>query len=91
MAVLTGLSWQIVLGRFRVYESHRRVSVIQLLTRLLLGDAVAAAGLASVLFTIGVDAPPMSPLALTAGMFLLATGRSADATSWAFPNGSSST
>ena len=71
MAVLTGLSWQIVLGRFRVYESHRRVSVIQLLTRLLLGDAVAAAGLASVLFTIGVDAPPMSPLALAAGMFIV--------------------
>lgn len=71
MAVLTGLGWQIVLGRFRVYESHRRVSVTQLLTRLLLGDSVAAALLASALFTIGVNAPPLSPLALAAGMFIV--------------------
>jgi len=70
MAMFTGLGWQIVLGRFRVYESHRRVSIPQQLTRLLLGNAVAAAGLAAAMFTIGVSAPPLMPLALAAGMFL---------------------
>ncbi len=70
MAMLTGLGWQIVLGRFRVYESHRRVTLSQLLTRLMLGDAVAAAGLAAVMFTIGVSAPPLMPLAMAAGMFM---------------------
>ncbi|MDP6981429.1 MAG: sugar transferase [Myxococcota bacterium] len=70
MALFTGLAWQIVLGRFRVYESQRRVTLAQLLTRLLLGDAVAAAGLAAVMFTIGISAPPLMPLALAAGMFL---------------------
>jgi exopolysaccharide biosynthesis polyprenyl glycosylphosphotransferase len=71
MAISTGLTWQIILGRFGVYESHRRVDLDQLMMRLLLGDVVGALTLAAVLFTIGVTAAPLMPLALGAGMFMI--------------------
>lgn len=70
LAVFTGLAWQIVLGRFGVYESQRRVSPYQLLTRLLLADAVAAGSLAALLVTMGVKGSALLPLALGAGMFV---------------------
>ena len=71
MALLTGLSWQIILGRFQVYESHRRVSISQLLTRLVLSNLVGAATLAAALFTVGITAPPSMPLALATALFVV--------------------
>lgn len=70
MAISTGLTWQIILGRFGVYESQRRVNLDQLMLRLLLGDVVGGLTLAAVLFTLGVTAAPLMPLALGAGMFM---------------------
>jgi exopolysaccharide biosynthesis polyprenyl glycosylphosphotransferase len=69
MAILTGLGWQIVLGRFGVYESQRRISINELMTRLFLADAVAAGSLAALLATFGVKMSALLPLALGVGMF----------------------
>lgn len=70
LAIFTGLAWQIVLGRFGVYESQRRISVYQLMTRLFLADTVAAGALAALLVTIGVKGSALLPLALGASMFV---------------------
>jgi exopolysaccharide biosynthesis polyprenyl glycosylphosphotransferase len=73
MAVCTGLAWQIVLSRFGVYESQRRIGVYELMTRLLLADAVAAGSLAVVLVITGANASALLPLAMGAGMFATQT------------------
>lgn len=69
MALFTGFGWQIILGRCRVYESHRRINVSQLLRRLTMGNSIGAATLAAALFTVGIEAPPFMPVALAVGIF----------------------
>ncbi len=69
MALVTGLGWQIILGRFGVYESHRRTTLRHFLTQLFLANAVGAAVLGAALFALSTDAPPLMPVVLAVGIF----------------------
>ncbi len=70
MALFAGFGWQLILNRHKVYTSLRRVAVTKLLRQFLLADALGAAVLAAMLFTVGVEAPALLPLTLAGGMFI---------------------
>ncbi len=69
MGLVTGAGWQIILWRFRAYESNRRGSLTNLVGQLVCADAVGGLVLAAAIFTLDLGVAPFFPFAL-AGLLL---------------------
>ncbi len=66
----TAIGWQIIVGRFGVYQSHRRGELQQFVQRVACADVVGASALAAVIFTLGIPAAPLYPIAVAGMIFL---------------------